>query len=657
MAVWLLILLYVVFFGSLVVRRHDAFQSTAFDLGNVDQAVWNTRHGRPFVMTNIEGLTNRLGTHVEPILPSLSLLYLIWSDPRALLLFQTIIIALGAWPVYLLARRQINRAATEQSSPAATSALALAFALAYLLFPALQSANLCDFHALALAPTFFLAAFYCLETEQWWGLAFFSVLTAFCKEDMPLLVVMLGLYALIVRRKWRIGLAMVVAAGAWFVLATGWILPRFDTANTSPLANRYAHLGDTPLEIAASPIMRPGTVAASLFTADNLAYLRNLGTPVAFLSLLAPQVFVLSVPTLAVNLLSSESFMHQLEGGYYYGVTLVPIVVVAAAYGAAWLVGRFPRFQLLPLFLAALVLTTSLLYHHGHGYTPLAADFSRYRYAVNDHHRLGSAMAQQIPADASVAALARLTPHVSQRQEVYTIDRVEDGLPAFLHKTDYIWLDVTNGWPLNPNDLKASVENLLTKGYGVERASDGWLLLRLGALDKTLPDPFYDFVRASDPQPQTPTRIQFLLDGQPVLECLGFDYRTIHLDAQITLYWRVLRPLPPDLRPVLFHLAQLDGTASQAPVPQPLIATAWIPPERWPTGEVVATSTAPWLFDSTADFAVGLGVVRGDDWSDQGRRLSIQVVPSVQPIHLFEDNTWACLLEIQGGQPVPNGCE
>ena len=36
--VWLLIVLYVVLFSTLTLRRHDAFQSAAFDLGNVDQA-------------------------------------------------------------------------------------------------------------------------------------------------------------------------------------------------------------------------------------------------------------------------------------------------------------------------------------------------------------------------------------------------------------------------------------------------------------------------------------------------------------------------------------------------------------------------------------------------------------------------------------------
>jgi uncharacterized membrane protein len=325
----------VAYFGTLTVQKHNAFLSTAFDLGNVDQTVWNTRHGRPFAMTNIQGLEVRLGTHVEPILLPVSLLYFLWSDPRALLLLQTLVIGLGAWPVYLLARRQWST--LEARGRPMGDLSALVFALAYLLFPALQSANYFDFHAVALAPTFFLFALYFLETERWGAFGLFALLTMSCKEDAPLLVLMLGLYALLVRRRPWIGLATIASSLAWFGLAVGWIMPHFDTRGVSPLANRYAYLGDGPVEMALTMLTRPGLVLERLFTVENLAYLRDLLAPTAFLSLLAPHVLALALPSLAVNLLSTDGFMHQLEG-FHYGAPLAPIVVASAAYGTGWLV-------------------------------------------------------------------------------------------------------------------------------------------------------------------------------------------------------------------------------------------------------------------------------------------------------------------------------
>jgi uncharacterized membrane protein len=665
-ALWAAIVAYIAFFGAVTVHKHNTFRSTAYDLGNVDQAVWSTRHGRPLAMTNVEGLENRLGTHVEPILLPISLLYFIWSDPRTLLLLQTVVIALGAWPVYLLTLRALRQSIPipspqslissprspipDTASRLAQQALPLTFALTYLLFPALQSANMFDFHAVALAPTFWLFAFYCLETERWPGFALFSVLTMSCKEDMPLLVIMLGLYALVVRRKWRLGLLTIGLAAVWFILAVAWIMPHFDTQAYSPFANRYAYLGDGPAEMALTMLTRPGVVLDHLLTASNLAYLRDLLIPVSFLSFLAPQVLVLAAPSLAVNLLSTEGFMHWLEG-FHYGAPLAPVVVASAAYGAAWLARRFVRFRLLPLLLAALVLAATLLYHRDHGYTPLAADFSLHRTPRTEHHRLGDEMARRIPPSASLTALPYLNPHASQRQRLSMIDRVENGLPAPLHDADYVWLDVTNSWPLHPNDLKLGIENLLAGGYGIDQAIDGWLLLRRDAPDKALPDAFYDFARISDPQPQYPMALQFLWAGEPVLECLGFDLDWRPDGAQLAFYWRALGALPPDLRLYPFYLDDATGQVLEDTTLRPMIAALWYPPGRWQAGEIVVTRTLPW--DVGPDFSVGLGVVQGDDWNDVGQRLPVRVESSEQVARLFDGDTWARLLQVEDRAPVP----
>jgi len=64
-------------------------------------------------------------------------------------------------------------------------------------------------------------------------------------------------------------------------------------------------------------LTRPGLVAEHALTAENLAYLRDWLAPVAWLPLLAPLVLLLAAPVLAVNLLSTDGFMHQLEGFHY----------------------------------------------------------------------------------------------------------------------------------------------------------------------------------------------------------------------------------------------------------------------------------------------------------------------------------------------------
>src|SRR5258708_12791266 len=81
----LMMLAYALIMSHLAVLRYDTYTSTAFDLGNMDQAVWNTLHGRLFQFTNQVdtwyGPPTRLSHHLDPTILPLSLLYLIHSTP------------------------------------------------------------------------------------------------------------------------------------------------------------------------------------------------------------------------------------------------------------------------------------------------------------------------------------------------------------------------------------------------------------------------------------------------------------------------------------------------------------------------------------------------------------------------------------------------
>jgi len=216
---------------------------------------------------------------------------------------------------------------------------------------------------------------------------------------------------------------------------------------------------------------------------------------------------------------------------------------------------------------------------------------------------------------------------------------------------------VTNSWPLHPNDLKEAVENLLATDYGIEQAVDGWLLLRRGApsLDKALPAAFYDFARAPDTAPQYRLHLQSFLEGQPLLECLGFDLLP---DVRLRFYWRALRPLPAGLRLYPFYLDDATGQVLEDTTLRPMVATVWYPPERWQVGEVLATTILPW--EVGRSFSVGLGVVGptpaeaslAEAWRDPERRLQIHVESSDLVVRLFDGDTWARLIQVESGKPV-----
>ncbi len=641
----LLIIGYTAFFTTQLILHYYSFGSRALDLGNMDQTMWNTLQGRWFHQTNQPGANNRLSLHVEPIFLPLSLLYLIYSGPEILFLFQSFVVALGAIPVYALARFKLR-----------SELLALTFALIFLMFPAIQGATLLDFHPVTLAPTFLLAAFYFMETKRPGWFALFAILAVSTKEDMTLLVLMLGLYALLINRQIRLGLTTIGLCLVWAFLAVFVIPPTFaDTPNIH--WNRYDHLGDSPTDIVLNFVIEPQRALTHLRQVDALGYLRQLLTPTAFTALLNPHTLLLALPSFGINLLSNFPPMQRVNSLIYAAPT-VPAVMISSIYGlarlqrfGAWLVKRWPgdaeaqrrklanlpTFQpsnlptLQTLLLTLLLLTATLLYHAAYGYLPGGGQYRGWE-EVTPHHRRAEIIFDQIPAEAKLSAQDRLNPHVSQRETLYIFDRIADA--------DHIVLDVTeDSWPLHPVELRHRVDDFLANEFGVVDALDGYILLaKQPDLPRTLPDAFYDFARV-DPAsfaPQHPTHIEFA--GK--LRLLGYDLGLGAHEAflpVVTLYWQALTPLEEDYTVWPFFIDH-NGHPIADPGQLPPVTPIWYPTSAWSPAEIIAVRTLPQ--DLGDQFTLALGVSRGD-WADPARRLKITKIEGDR--YTFEDETWVRL--------------
>ncbi len=633
--VGLLIVLYIAFFSALSVARHEAFETLGYDLGNYDQAVWNTIHGRLLRFTNVKGLTIRLAQHVEPILLPISLSYLIYSNPKTLLVLQTIIIAMGAWPLYLLAREKLQ-----------SEFGGIVFAAAYLLFPALEAANLYDFHAVSLAPTFLLWAFYFLEKGKDPWFIVFSVLAMSCKEEMSLLIGMMGLYALLLRKRKKLGAAMIVVAAIWFYVAVYIIIPWANPQGKSQYLAYYKDWGDNPLEIALTMIRQRAWWL--IFNKGNLDYLFRLLLPLAFLPLFYLPILLIALPSLAINLLSGNMLMHRPEMFHYTG-PIVPFTVLAALWGAGFLVQRLgkrmPRGgKSLSYLLSCLVLVCSLGYHHYRGFSPLSVRFSWP--VATEHHHLAQQLIDRIPPTASVSAQLNLNPHVSHREKLYIFPTVEDAEYIFLDAASMGNKDNVNTW------IK---EQLLENGpFGVISARDGYLLLQRGASDSRPPDPFYTFVRVKDPDIQYPLRADF----GPHIKFLGFDiiYRRDE-EPYYNLYFLTRHPLDRDYFIALYLVDEAGQVVGSTVEPQ--AATIWYPTSRWQSGEMVKirVDTLPWWTGDRDVYSIALGVLEGTDTWDVGHRLRPMVTESDWQTPMPADGTLLQLMTLrntwEGTKAIP----
>src|SRR5256885_7634054 len=142
------------------------------------QTVWNTAHGHFLQMTSGDGRQiSRLAAHFDPILALFAPLWWIWPSPEMLLVVQAIVVALGALPVYWLARKHLG---SERAG--------LAFALAYLLYPATTWLTLNEFHPVAFAAPALLYGFWFLDEGRPLPFAIFALIAALSKEEIGLVV-------------------------------------------------------------------------------------------------------------------------------------------------------------------------------------------------------------------------------------------------------------------------------------------------------------------------------------------------------------------------------------------------------------------------------------------------------------------------------------
>ncbi len=600
----ILIIIFALYFSALSLQQHWAFQTNGMDVGNVDQALWNTAQGRFLQFTLMTPVQSRLALHVEPILLLLVPFYwLNLGGPLLLLVVQAAVVALGAWPLYQLARLKFQYSKNYW--------LLLVFPLTYLLWPPLQSAVLFEFHAVTLAPTFLLFAFLALEQKNDGRFIIFALLAMACKEDMPLVVVMLGLYAGLSRRRWRLAGITIGLSALWFGLAFFMIQPQFAAGGNIQL-DRYAWLGDNPAAMLQSIITQPGRVLAHLREPNALRYLFDLFFSTAFLALLNPLTLLPMLPTLAVNLLSANPFQWRLED-FHYAAPLAPFLFVSAVYGiqrvsesANQRVNKF----LLSVILMILLLTFSVVYHVQRGYAPLAWPFDWP--VVTAHHHQLEQIIDTIPSDSALFTQSNLAPHLSQRQTIYTDFAyfTDPNFPA--RPVADILLDVTAFE--NIGGLHQFLaDTLLTGGnYRLVTATDGILHLKpqpdSPTPDSLLPDSFYTFTRP-DTTPQYPLTVDF----GDALRLHGY---TLHFnrqeEVQVSLDLEPLQPLT-DLQPVVYLLDETGQPLGATTDPQP--ALVWHPVEQWPVGETVRVrfNTLPWHTRDRQQYRLAVGVVSGGD--------------------------------------------
>lgn len=491
-----MILCYAITFSYYSLLEHASFLTYGWDLGIFSQSLWTTvKQGRLFYYT-IENPAGQslFAVHSSPILFLLVPIYAIYPYPETLLILQSFVLALGALPLYWLARDELHN-----------KTAGVLISASYLLYPALHGINRFDFHVEAFLPVFFLFAFFYYRRKSWKRYFLFLVLALSCIEFVPFIVISFALYQFLRTAGVKLRSKMAIKAfkdellcatasltlGLAFLLADAWILTTFNTSQ--PFISRISQTqisGNSLQEIFINFFTRPGETLLAYLTdwPSKFNYLLYLFAPLMFVPLFDPLSLLLVAPWIGAALTTTWSAYYSIY--YQYSGFVIPFLFISVVYGIRRFSGSslkapigFVRKIAVGVLVCTLLLGSYLSVlspinpFSGNPYNPFA---SKWWPKITEHDRFLDEAISLIPSSCSVLTQNEIIPHVSDRLGVF------EYVTNTSSKPDFILLDPSlesykSGF-LGPFPGAPLVAYSLIKegDYGLYALVDGALLYKRG---------------------------------------------------------------------------------------------------------------------------------------------------------------------------------
>ncbi len=459
---------YGLFFSRLSITNHHALNTHTIDLGYYDNIFFQSIHGKPLGCSFIKTGTHETA-HFDPILVLLSPLYLLYQRTEMILALQSFWLGSGVVPVYLLARR---------STGSRLSGLTLA--AMFVAYPAVHGVNMYEFHSLALIGPLVLWLLYWLEEGQ--RAAYYVTFAALllCREDVPLLLCFVGLYALLTHKpeSVRLGRNTILLGLVYFVVAKVGFMKGSGILNAGKDAYSYEYYYEAMNPgrlgvggILGTIVMNPVFTIKTAFETTKPVFLLLLFLPLGFLPFFARRGRVMLVYGLLFTLLASRGPVFTVHFQYTSVIYPVAFMLTAVAlrqvadgpipvafgldgrrFASAWLAAALVASVLVSWKFGAIAENGSFRGGFSRVVRELSAE-QQVNYAWLD------ATTAKIPRSASVGTTNRIGPHVSNRKQAFFYPERSD--------VDYLLIDeaeLGQGDQEKHNKLKAAFEELDRRG-------------------------------------------------------------------------------------------------------------------------------------------------------------------------------------------------
>jgi uncharacterized membrane protein len=442
------------------------FSSFAWDLGTFDQAFYTTLfHGKLFYYTP-ELLFNTSGSyfavHFSPILFFFLPLYIIYPSAITLLILKSFILALGALPLFMLAKESLK-----------SEKAAFMLAITYLLYPPLQGANWFDFQPQVLLPLLIFSSIYFMLKKRWKLYFITTLLALMVEEHIAFIVLIIAVYYLVTSRPWHIPksikhlqmnkhLVLLVTIGLsiiWF-LAAKYVMGLFPIESAFleeyKAVNNWEILGieGDPLSMPLHVLLNPQSAFQALLYdyPVKFLYILLLFGPLLFLpfrSKISIIVFILLAPFLLSN------FRAYYTIGCHYPLYIIPLVFLAIIEVLSQKVRLrdvIPTLKNITVVAILFIVSTSPISPFATTFIDDAIFWYPSLRPLDERVESLHEIIELIPPNASILTQNHVFPHVSNRLKAYVIPiarwttpmnaPVINYLKRLIDESEYVLLDL-----------------------------------------------------------------------------------------------------------------------------------------------------------------------------------------------------------------------
>jgi len=348
------------------VEYHQNFLLGFNDFGHFLQRVANTAEGRGVLLES--PVLPMFWDHFNPGLLLIVPLWKIYPSVKLVFALQAGALAAGGPLIFAISRRMGH-----------PKVAALAFGIAWLVQPSVGQMNLAytyGWHPITFAIPLLLSAILCLLTKRRVAALFCTLLALSMEEGVFVIVALVAAVcaAMPFFESWCFkrdevsksedagGLIKSLPTATWTVVAVASVLGFILVYKFSGLAEfqtgRFVVLGNSPIEILLSPLMRPEAFWGQILKLENVVFVSLLWLPCGLPALLRGWRYLLpTLLPLGVLIVWDHTPAHSLA--FQYPSTLLPFFWLATLSGAT--VGKAVRGRSSPLPSAMTALVTGLV--------------------------------------------------------------------------------------------------------------------------------------------------------------------------------------------------------------------------------------------------------------------------------------------------------